>query len=70
MHRQTGDCVTAAVRRPQALAFAVPCVCVCIARTLERKALGAVPAPVNQKEGKQNINVVLRDQIDKNWPLF
>lgn len=30
--------------------------CVCLARTVERKALGAVPASVNQKDRKQNID--------------
>lgn len=50
---QAGDCVTAAAGRPQAPAFAGPCVCVCIAGTPERQALGAAPASVNQKERKK-----------------
>lgn len=34
-------------------ASAAPCVCVCIAGTPERQALGAAPASVNQKERKK-----------------
>lgn len=35
----------------------------CIARTLERKALGAVPTPVNQKDRKHNINGVTWESV-------
>lgn len=70
VHGQTGDCFTAAVRRPQAPAFAAVCVCVCvcIARTLERKTLGAVPVPVNQKDRDQNIDGVLWNRSDSQLP--
>lgn len=64
MHGQTGDCVTTAVRRASGLAFAAHCVRVCIARTLKCKALGAVPAPVNQTDRKQNNDGALGNRSD------